>query len=149
MITAEAFIVDLNEVLGTLTEEERAVITNKQFTDGTYVFKTLTNVQAYDIISTLNFNEQISKEDFIRYVADGTFDTAADVIFNMSLFGKEQEMYRTKRKEEEFKETVSESLYKCNRCNRPARSTTRQTRSSDEGVTVFVTCDACNITRRE
>lgn len=148
MITADVFLSRLREIFYDLTEDDVRVISEKQFTDGTYVFRTLTTVQSYDILSTLKYNEEISKDDFISYIDEGSFDTPADVIFNMPLFSREQDMYRIKRREEEFKENLEESLYKCNRCNRPATSTTRQTRSGDEGVTVFVTCDFCNITTR-
>src|SRR5690606_40773512 len=70
---------------------------------GTYVFRTLTTVQSYDILSTLKYNEEISKDDFISYIDEGSFDTPADVIFNMPLFSREQDMYRIKRREEEFR----------------------------------------------
>lgn len=149
MTDLETFVSELERIYDVdLTDEEYAELEDKKLSSGVYVFRTLTSVQAYDILYTLESNKQlISKDSYMQYIRNGKFDTPEDVILNMEeIFGEEQKLYSVKRREEEYKNIIADSIHKCRRCNRPAVTTTKQTRSSDEGVTEFVTCSYCQIT---
>ena len=132
--------------------DEDDILNQIKYTDGTDIFSgRLTESVQYDIVECMRITkEQYPEFDYERlllWFQDNAFTTPADLIYNLPIFSSEAEHYRMKRHGEDLKEEITESLYHCHRCQRPVASQTRQTRASDEGVTVFVHCAHCNISR--
>lgn len=106
----------------------------------------------YDLTECLKKTRELypdfDYEAFVEYITNGKFYQSDDLIFNLPIFTPEARHYQIKRESEDVKEEITESLYHCNKCKRPVVSQTRQTRASDEGVSVFVHCAHCNISRQ-
>lgn len=110
-----------------------------------FIFGNTTSFFMEDVIYSL-ISSNYSIEDFKKYSISTKFYNTNDFIFQLPIFKNEQENYDMKMKQENAKNEIAESMYNCRKCKRPAISEQRQTRSSDEGVTVFVHCESCNIT---
>ena len=106
----------------------------------------------YDLVECLKKTQELypdfNYDAFTEYINNGSFYQIDDVIFNLPIFTPEARHYQIKRESEDVKEEITESLYHCHKCKRPVVSQTRQTRASDEGVSVFVHCAHCNISRQ-
>lgn len=98
-----------------------------------------------ELIFTLR-QSNFSLDDFRRYCEETTFYVANDIIFSLPVFDEQKREFELKVENEAAIIQVEDSLYNCRKCSKPAFSTQKQTASSDEGVSVFVHCQSCNIT---
>lgn len=98
-----------------------------------------------ELIFTLRLSN-FSLDDFRRYCEETTFYVASDIIFSLPVFDEQKKEFELKVENEAAIIQVEDSLYNCRKCSKPAFSTQKQTASSDEGVSVFVHCQSCNIT---
>lgn len=125
-----------------------------RFTNGEEIFaeRYYTEPVSEDLLlcieKTIEEDPSFTYQRFVEYIEKGRFSQVDDLIFNLPIFRAEAKNYRIKRESEDIKEEITESLYHCNKCKRPVASQTRQTRSSDEGVSVFIHCAHCNITKQ-
>lgn len=133
--------------LGEISDDQRNILQNKRLTDDTPVFQDISLYEAYDLISMVRRLSDI--DQFVQYIQDNEFDSPEDIILEFpGAFENERNNYEIRRKEEEMTTAVTDAIYKCERCDRPVISRTIQTRSGDEGATVYISCQVCNITRR-
>lgn len=106
----------------------------------------------YDLVECIKKTRELDPtfdyDRFVEYINEGRFYQIEDLVFNLPIFTPEARHYQIKRESEDVKEEITESIYHCNKCKRPVASQTRQTRASDEGVSVFVHCAHCNISRQ-
>lgn len=98
-----------------------------------------------ELIFTLR-QSNFSLDDFRKYCKETTFYVPSDIIFSLPVFEEQKKEFELKVENEAAIVQVEDSLYRCRKCSKPAFSTQKQTRSSDEGVSVFVHCQYCNIT---
>lgn len=98
-----------------------------------------------ELLYTLR-QSNFSLDDFRKYCEETTFYVASDIIFSLPVFDEQKKEFELKVENEAAIIQVEDSLYNCRKCSKPAFSTQKQTASSDEGVSVFVHCQSCNIT---
>ena len=132
---------------------DRDVLNDATYDDGTAIFTDhYSSYLEHDLLGCIEEAiykfEDFTYDKFVSIVNTGKLSTFNDLIFNLPIFSNEAEQYRLKRSGEDLKEDISESLYHCSKCKRPVAAQTRQTRAADEGVSVFVHCGHCNISRQ-
>jgi len=111
-----------------------------------------------DIIANMDPKSTIGNVNFVKNIANGTLmyndaklENYEDIAFMKpdELFPEkwESELNRKKIKEDKLKNIATSDAYQCRRCkkNRASVSPPIQLRSSDEPMTVFVTCLECGL----
>jgi DNA-directed RNA polymerase subunit M/transcription elongation factor TFIIS len=103
-------------------------------------------LQRYDEIQRLSFYLMVNEANLAKFSAPELLVMPEEMLIKGSEI--EVNIEKHKRKIEEYEQFVTQDIFgtegiKCRKCGHIVQATAKQTRSADEGATIFVRCENC------